>query len=275
VSQSCAHRGGVHRSCPGRFVGHHLERSSNGVQQHDLLALLRHPGNGGTILGRRHDQHRSRDLCRAGGYPRHAVDGRHHPGRRERAGDGPGFADIGASAAANTSKGFGIDSQAVVQIEDCAANGNLSDGGFIIDWQDPETVDGVTITDCTSAGNGLAVGGAGFLVRHVDGPVAVTGSQSTGNAGEGLAIADTTGVVLVRDVTSTSNGGSGIETRIDGGPLTVADCRSSDNSEAGLDVDSPGAPITSVRIHRNIFADNLAESVGLVVLGGAGPFEAT
>jgi hypothetical protein len=179
----------------------------------------------------------------------------------------------GVTASGNTSKGFAVDSRAVVDFQSCVANDNVNESGFTVDWQDPETVDGVTFSGCTANGNGLSGGGEGIHVRHVSGSVAVTRSSASGNSRSGIRVQDSAATVLVRDTLTSFNLGDGIELAVDG-QLTIVDNDVSNNSLGGLDIDSVSAEVASLNVRRNAVLANLGTGVALSGLAGSGPMRA-
>lgn len=179
----------------------------------------------------------------------------------------------GTRASGNNSKGFAVDSQAVVELDSCVANDNVYESGFTVDWQDPETVDAVTISGCTANGNGLSGGGEGIHVRHVGGPVVVVRSSASGNASSGIRVQDAFAAVLVRDNLTSVNLEGGIEINVDG-QLIVVDNDVNGNSLGGLTIAAATAEVASLNIRRNAFTANTGTGIALSDLSGTGSMNA-
>jgi parallel beta-helix repeat protein len=178
----------------------------------------------------------------------------------------------GVAAGGNNDKGISIDSQGLVQVENSVASNNLNGPGITIDWQDPATVDGVSVVDCTADGNGLMDGGNGIYIRHVSGDVKVVGTTTNGNARTGVRVDDTAGSVLIRG--AVSNGGleEGIKIDADVGPVTVLDSVTDGNALEGLVVNRQSVDVESIFVRRNLVSNNGGAGVALLGLGGSGPF---
>ncbi len=180
----------------------------------------------------------------------------------------------GATASGNADKGFSVDSQGTVLFEDCTANDNQLGSGFSIFWQDPNPLDGVSISNCTANNNGLTGGGNGIIVKHVEGYVTVTGTTTNGNSRTGVRVDATVGPVLISDAVSSFGLEEGIKIDADVGPVTVKDCLADDNALEGLRVNGESVDVEGLTLTRNTFINNDGTGVALFDLGGAGPFKA-
>lgn len=180
----------------------------------------------------------------------------------------------GVQANGNAEKGFAVDSQAVVRFENCTADANANASGFAIDWQDPETVDQVTMIDCDADSNGLTGIGNGIYIRHVTGPVEVSGTTTNGNSGNGVRIDDLDGSALIAHVVSNSGFEEGVKIDADIGPVTIVDSSFDGNALDGIKITSETVELESMTIRRNRVTDNLGTGLALLGFGGTGTFAA-
>ncbi|MEX1311938.1 MAG: right-handed parallel beta-helix repeat-containing protein [Candidatus Sulfomarinibacteraceae bacterium] len=178
----------------------------------------------------------------------------------------------GVGAVGNNDKGISIDSPGLVLVQDSVASNNLNGSGISIDWQDPATVNGVSVIDCTADGNGLMDGGNGIYIRHVSGDVKVVGTTTIGNARTGVRVDDTAGSVLIRDAVSNTGLEEGIKIDADVGPVTVLDSIADGNAAEGLVVNRQSVDVESIFVRRNLVSNNGGAGVALLGLGGSGPF---
>ncbi|MEE4273125.1 MAG: right-handed parallel beta-helix repeat-containing protein [Thermoanaerobaculales bacterium] len=179
----------------------------------------------------------------------------------------------GAAAVGNQEKGIAVDSQGTVVIEDCVASDNENNAGIAVNWQDPETVDSVSVTGCTANNNGLSGGGNGIYIQHVVGPVTVAETTTNGNSRTGVRVDSTVGPVLIRDAVSNFGIEEGIKIDIDDGPLTVKDCLTDGNALEGLKIHPEDTGIESMTVTRNTVVNNLGTGVAIYDFAAPVDFE--
>jgi hypothetical protein len=180
---------------------------------------------------------------------------------------------IGARANTNGEHGIIASMPGTVFFQDCVANGNQVGSGIYLEWQDPDSIDGASVVDCTANDNGLAGGGNGIIVNHVAGPVTVIGTTTNGNSRTGVRVDNAGNTVLIKDAESNFGLEEGIKIDADVGPVTVLDCLTDGNAIEGLKINSENVDVESVFIIRNTIVNNGATGVVFNGLGGSGPFK--
>lgn len=182
---------------------------------------------------------------------------------------------VGTHAHDNGDRGFSFDMTGIVSMENCGANGNEAGSGVQVSWLEPDTLDEVSITGCTANDNGLADGGNGVYVKHVEGPVTIVGTTTNGNSRTGVRVDSTAGAVRVSDAVSNSGLEEGIKIDADVGPVTVEHCTVDDNDLEGLKVRREDVDVETVTVTRNMFTNNGLSGVVLEDLAAGGSFDAT
>ena len=179
---------------------------------------------------------------------------------------------IGVTASGNGDNGVVTDIPGTVFFQDCIANDNIDGSGFDLQWQEPDRLDAASVIDCTANNNGLAGGGNGIRVKHVEGPVTVVGARTNGNYWTGVRVDDVANTVLIRDAVASFGLEEGIKVDADVGPVTILDCVAEGNVDEGLIINRENVDVESINIRRNIFVANGGTGVALLGLGGPGPF---
>ena len=181
---------------------------------------------------------------------------------------------VGVEADSN-SDGLFFAMTGTVTMADCGADGNQLGDGIRVEWLDPDTLDQVSITNCTANDNGLAGGGNGIYVKDVVGAVTIDGTTTNGNSRTNIRVDSTAGEVLISGCMASSGLEEGIKIDADVGPVTVESCTVDNNPLEGLLIRREDVDIETVTVTRNVFTNNGDSGVFLDDLAASGTYDVT
>jgi parallel beta-helix repeat protein len=135
--------------------------------------------------------------------------------------------------------GIHVDSSGEVTITSTTISGS-ENTGIYIDENAMGTVDAVTLTNVDVMNNGIPSGDSGVTLRHVVGPIVVSGSTFDGNGGHGFEPWDDgSGDLEIAGGHANGNGRDGYDLWVVGN-ATVTGAIANNNDERGFDVNMPG-----------------------------------